>query len=70
MRKQVEQSRPSRTSTYYAAKGEAHTKWLVQFMEKGVGCAAQALTMTPVVLMTIFMQKWFVRGLTEGVLKM
>lgn len=36
----------------------------------GVLGAANMLTMFPVVLLYILMQKWFVRGLTEGALKM
>jgi ABC-type glycerol-3-phosphate transport system permease component len=36
----------------------------------GVLGAANVLTMVPVVILYILMQKWFVRGLTEGALKM
>jgi ABC-type glycerol-3-phosphate transport system permease component len=42
----------------------------VSIAPDGVLGAANIVTMTPVVLLYIFMQKWFVRGLTEGALKM
>lgn len=36
----------------------------------GAECAAYVTAMIPVILIFILMQKWFVRGLTEGILKM
>ena len=36
----------------------------------GTACAANALAMLPVILIFIFLQKLFMRGLTEGILKM
>ncbi|MCB0065214.1 MAG: carbohydrate ABC transporter permease [Caldilineaceae bacterium] len=42
----------------------------VSIAPDGVLGAANVVVMTPVVLLYIFMQKWFVRGLTEGALKM
>ena len=35
----------------------------------GVLAAAACVTMMPVVILYIGLQKWFVRGLTEGILK-
>lgn len=42
----------------------------VSIAPDGVLGAANVVTMLPVVLLYIVMQKWFVRGLTEGALKM
>lgn len=42
----------------------------VSMAPDGVLGAANVVVMMPVVLLYIFMQKWFVRGLTEGALKM
>jgi len=36
----------------------------------GTEAAAYVIAMAPVVLVFIFMQKWFVRGLSEGILKL
>ena len=36
----------------------------------GTECAAYTVAMVPVILVFIFMQRWFIRGLTEGILKM
>jgi ABC-type glycerol-3-phosphate transport system permease component len=36
----------------------------------GAECAGYTLSMLPVIITFILLQKWFVRGLTEGVLKM
>jgi multiple sugar transport system permease protein len=36
----------------------------------GTECAAYVTAMIPVILIFILMQKWFIRGLTEGILKM
>jgi len=36
----------------------------------GAEAAAHVVAMTPVILIFIIMQKWFVRGLTDGILKM
>jgi ABC-type glycerol-3-phosphate transport system permease component len=36
----------------------------------GAECAGYTLSMLPVILVFILLQKWFVRGLSEGVLKM
>ena len=36
----------------------------------GTECAAYVVAMVPVILVFIFMQRWFIRGLTEGILKM
>jgi len=36
----------------------------------GTECAAYVTAMVPVILVFVLMQKWFVRGLSEGVLKM
>jgi len=36
----------------------------------GAECAGYTLSMLPVIITFIFLQKWFIRGLTEGVLKM
>jgi len=40
------------------------------FHTYGAETAGQVLTMAPVVLIFILMQRWFVRGLTEGILKL
>jgi ABC-type glycerol-3-phosphate transport system permease component len=40
------------------------------FSTYGAEAAAHVVAMAPVILLFILMQKWFVRGLTEGVLKM
>jgi ABC-type glycerol-3-phosphate transport system permease component len=40
------------------------------FSTYGTEAAAHVVAMAPVILIFILMQKWFVRGLTEGVLKM
>jgi ABC-type glycerol-3-phosphate transport system permease component len=40
------------------------------FSTYGAEAAAHVVAMAPVILIFILMQKWFVRGLTEGVLKM
>lgn len=42
----------------------------VRMAPGGVLAAANVITMLPVVLLYIVMQKWFVRGLTEGALKL
>ena len=36
----------------------------------GTECAAYTTAMLPVIVVFVLMQKWFVRGLSEGVLKM
>ncbi len=36
----------------------------------GAEAAAHVVAMTPVILIFIIMQKWFIRGLTDGILKM
>ena len=36
----------------------------------GTECAAYTVAMLPVILVFIFMQRWFIRGLSEGILKM
>jgi len=36
----------------------------------GTECAAYVTAMVPVILVFVIMQKWFVRGLSEGILKM
>lgn len=36
----------------------------------GTECAAYTMAMLPVILIFVLMQKWFVRGLTEGTIKM
>ena len=36
----------------------------------GTECAAYVTAMLPVIIMFVLMQKWFVRGLSEGMLKM
>ncbi len=36
----------------------------------GTECAAYTVAMLPVIIVFILMQKWFVRGLSEGILKM
>ena len=36
----------------------------------GTECAAYTVAMLPVIIIFILMQKWFVRGLSEGILKM
>jgi ABC-type glycerol-3-phosphate transport system permease component len=36
----------------------------------GAECAGYTLSMLPVIITFVLLQKWFVRGLTEGVLKM
>jgi len=40
------------------------------FHPYGAETASQVLTMAPVVAIFILMQRWFVRGLTEGILKL
>jgi multiple sugar transport system permease protein len=40
------------------------------FSTYGAEAAAHVVAMAPVILIFILMQKWFVRGLSEGVLKM
>lgn len=40
------------------------------FSTYGAEAAAYVVAMTPVILIFILMQKWFIRGLTEGILKM
>lgn len=40
------------------------------FSTYGAEAAAHVVSMIPVILIFILMQKWFIRGLTEGVLKM
>lgn len=40
------------------------------FSTYGAEAAVHVIAMTPVIIVFIFMQKWFIRGLTEGVLKM
>jgi len=40
------------------------------FHPYGAQTACQVLTMAPVVVIFILMQRWFVRGLTEGILKL
>lgn len=40
------------------------------FSTYGAEAAAHVVAMTPVIIIFIIMQKWFVRGLTEGILKM
>jgi len=36
----------------------------------GAECAAYTAAMVPVILVFVFLQRWFVRGLTEGILKL
>lgn len=40
------------------------------FSTYGAEAAAHVVAMVPVILIFILMQKWFIRGLTEGILKM
>lgn len=40
------------------------------FSTYGSEAAAHVVAMTPVIIIFILMQRWFIRGLTEGVLKM
>lgn len=40
------------------------------FSTYGAEAAAHVVAMVPVILVFILMQKWFIRGLTEGILKM
>jgi len=40
------------------------------FHPYGMTCASQVLTILPVLVIFILMQRWFVRGLTEGILKL
>jgi ABC-type glycerol-3-phosphate transport system permease component len=40
------------------------------FSTYGAEAAAHVVAMTPVILIFILMQRWFIRGLTEGILKM
>lgn len=40
------------------------------FSTYGAEAAAHVVAMTPVIIIFILMQRWFIRGLTEGILKM
>ena len=40
------------------------------FSTYGAEAAAHVVAMVPVILIFIVMQKWFIRGLTDGILKM
>jgi ABC-type glycerol-3-phosphate transport system permease component len=40
------------------------------FSTYGAEAAAYVVAMVPVILIFIVMQKWFIRGLTDGILKM
>jgi ABC-type glycerol-3-phosphate transport system permease component len=40
------------------------------FSTYGAEAAAHVVAMTPVIIIFIVMQRWFIRGLSEGVLKM
>ena len=40
------------------------------FSTYGSEAAAHVVAMVPVIIVFILMQKWFIRGLTEGILKM
>jgi ABC-type glycerol-3-phosphate transport system permease component len=40
------------------------------FSTYGSEAAAHVVAMLPVIIVFIVMQKWFIRGLTEGILKM
>jgi ABC-type glycerol-3-phosphate transport system permease component len=40
------------------------------FSTYGAEAAAHVVAMAPVIFIFILMQKWFIRGLTDGILKM